>query len=110
MRTQNGTAHRELHLTQKEKDLLRLLESNPGRCFSRPYLLKTVWGYADEAKTRTVDVHVSRLRKKLRNKKNLAIHSIVGQGYVLQSGVKSSYGTAVSVPVGSDRSGSAAHA
>ena len=63
----NGTGHREVHLTQKEKDLLNVLESNPGQCLSRPYLLKTIWGYADETKTRTVDVHVSRLRKKLRD-------------------------------------------
>jgi DNA-binding response OmpR family regulator len=110
MSTHNGTGRREVHLTQKEQDLLDVLESNPGKCFSRPYLLKTVWGYADETKTRTVDVHVSRLRKKLRDKKNMAIHSIVGQGYVLQSGGKSSFGSSVSLPLENDLSGSAAHA
>ena len=51
-------------LTRKERDLLKLLENNPGRCYSRSYLLKTIWGYSDDARTRTVDVHVSRLRKK----------------------------------------------
>ena len=71
-------------LTQKEKELLRLLEANPGRCFSRPYLLKTIWGYSDNARTRTVDVHVSRLRKKLRQRHDILIHTVVRQGYVLQ--------------------------
>ena len=71
-------------LTQKEKELLRLLEDNPGRCFSRSYLLKTIWGYSDNVRTRTVDVHVSRLRKKLRERRDILIHTVVRQGYVLQ--------------------------
>ncbi len=71
-------------LTHKEKELLRLLEDNPGRCFSRSYLLKTIWGYSDNARTRTVDVHVSRLRKKLRQRQDILIHTVVRQGYVLQ--------------------------
>ena len=73
-----------LRLTRKEQQLLALLEGNPGRCFSRPYLLKTIWGYSDKTKTRTVDVHVSRLRKKLQGRRNLAIHTVVRQGYILQ--------------------------
>lgn len=73
-----------MQLTQKERELLNVLESSPGRCFSRPYLLKTIWGYAEETRTRTVDVHVSRLRKKLRGIRDVAIHSVVRQGYVLQ--------------------------
>ena len=71
-------------LTRKERELLRLLEDNPGRCFSRSYLLKTIWGYSDNARTRTVDVHVSRLRKKLRQRHDILIHTVVRQGYVLQ--------------------------
>jgi DNA-binding response OmpR family regulator len=74
----------DLRLTRKEQQLLALLEGNPGRCFSRPYLLKTIWGYSDKTKTRTVDVHVSRLRKKLEGHRNVAIHTVVRQGYVLQ--------------------------
>jgi DNA-binding response OmpR family regulator len=73
-----------LRLTRKEQQLLALLEGNPGRCFSRPYLLKTIWGYSDETKTRTVDVHVSRLRKKLQGHRKVAIHTVVRQGYVLE--------------------------
>lgn len=79
---QNGKE--SLQLTRKERQLLALLEGNPGRCFSRPYLLKTIWGYSDETKTRTVDVHVSRLRKKLKGRRNVAIHTVVRQGYVLE--------------------------
>ena len=71
-------------LTRKEQQLLALLEGSPGCCFSRSYLLKTIWGYSDKTKTRTVDVHVSRLRKKLQGRRNVAIHTVVRQGYVLQ--------------------------
>ncbi len=74
----------ELQFTRKEKELLDLLEGNPGRCFSRTYLLKTIWGYGDETRTRTLDVHVSRLRKKLRRRRGVTIHAVFGQGYVLQ--------------------------
>jgi DNA-binding response OmpR family regulator len=73
-----------LRLTRKEQQLLALLEGSPGRCFSRPFLLKTIWGYSDKTKTRTVDVHVSRLRKKLQGRRNVAIHTVVRQGYVLE--------------------------
>ena len=71
-------------LTLKESELLKLLEDNPGRCFSRAYLLKTIWGYNDNTRTRTVDVHVSRLRKKLEHRSDILIHTVVRQGYVLQ--------------------------
>lgn len=82
-----------LRLTRKEQQLLALLEGNPGRCFSRPYLLKTIWGYSDKTKTRTVDVHVSRLRKKLLGRRNVAIHTVVRQGYVLQQNGAETDGT-----------------
>jgi len=71
-------------LTLKESELLKLLENNPGRFFSRSYLLKTIWGYNDNTRTRTVDVHVSRLRKKLEHRRDILIHTVVRQGYVLQ--------------------------
>jgi DNA-binding response OmpR family regulator len=83
---QNGHSEIAPRLTRKENELLKLLEGNPGRCFSRPFLLKTIWGYSDKTKTRTVDVHVSRLRRKLHYRQDLAIHTVVGQGYVLQLG------------------------
>ena len=54
-----------LGLSPKEFDLLALLMSNPGRAFSRDYLLDRVWGYDYAGETRTVDVHVRWLRKKI---------------------------------------------
>ena len=89
-------------LTLKESELLKLLENNPGRCFSRSYLLKTIWGYNDNTRTRTVDVHVSRLRKKLEHRRDILIHTVVRQGYVLQlNGAGSrTHLDATAVPVG----------
>src|SRR5690554_2647572 len=54
-----------LELTLKEFDLLHLLVSHTGRAFSRDELLRDVWGYDYVGTTRTVDVHVQRLRQKL---------------------------------------------
>ncbi len=54
-----------LDLTPKEFNLLRLLVSQPGRVFSRKELCKRVWGYTFLGNSRTVDVHVNRLRQKL---------------------------------------------
>ena len=67
-------------LTRKEKELLNVLMQNPGRCISRETLLKNVWHYAEGARTRTVDVHVQRLRRKL-GREALAIKTIVRLGY-----------------------------
>lgn len=67
-------------LTRKERELLSILMQNPGRCISRETLLKTVWNYADGARTRTVDVHVQRLRRKL-GAQAAAIKTIVRLGY-----------------------------
>ena len=54
-----------MQLTAKEFDLLRLLAGNPGRVFSREYLLDRVWGSDYAGFDRTVDTHILRLRKKL---------------------------------------------
>ena len=56
---------REVTLTQKEFDLSVYLFQNPGKLLSRDHLLDKVWGIHAEVDTRTVDTHVSRLRKKL---------------------------------------------
>ena len=53
---------RPLDLTFKEFELLRFLASRAGRVFTRPALLREVWGYDFYGGTRTVDVHVRRLR------------------------------------------------
>ena len=55
----------ELELTPKEYELLLLLASHPGRAFSRDFLLRQLWGYDYDGFDRTVDTHITRLRKKL---------------------------------------------
>ena len=55
----------EFDLTPKEYELLLLLASHPGRAFSREFLLQHLWGYDYDGFDRTVDTHITRLRKKL---------------------------------------------
>ncbi|NLY74354.1 MAG: response regulator transcription factor [Firmicutes bacterium] len=55
----------EVELTPKEFDFLKLLLLNPGRAFTREFLLEHLWGYEYFGDTRTVDVHVRRLRQKI---------------------------------------------
>jgi DNA-binding response OmpR family regulator len=73
----------ELDLTPKEFDLLVLFSSNPGRAFSRDYLLERIWSNEYEVTDRTVDTHVQRLRKKLGDDAGL-IRTVWGIGYKLQ--------------------------
>lgn len=73
-----------VRLTTKEAQLLQFLAENPGRIFSRDSLLKIIWAYADGVTSRTVDVHIQRLRKKLKGNRVLKIHTIFGRGYVLE--------------------------
>lgn len=54
-----------IELTPKEFDLLQLLVAHPGRAFTREFLLEHLWGYEFFGDTRTVDVHVRRLRQKI---------------------------------------------
>lgn len=55
----------ELDLTPKEFELLQLFAAHPGRAFSREFLVERVWGYEYDGFDRTVDTHITRLRKKL---------------------------------------------
>ncbi len=54
------------HLTKKESELLVVLRQHEGNCLSRDFLLRTIWGYTGGVRTRTLDVHVQRLRRKVR--------------------------------------------
>jgi DNA-binding response OmpR family regulator len=67
-RRQVTLAGEPLHLTTKEFDLLAHLAAAPGRIFTRDQLLARIWGYDYEGDTRTVDVHLSWLRTKLRGR------------------------------------------
>jgi DNA-binding response OmpR family regulator len=82
--TQANILMAQIHFTTKEAQVLQLLADNPGRIFSRDSLLKTIWGYADGVMSRTADVHIQRLRKKLKGNLVLRIRTIVGRGYVLE--------------------------
>jgi DNA-binding response OmpR family regulator len=55
-----------VHVAQKEYELLLKLASDPDRVFTKHELLRDIWGYTVDARTRTLDSHASRLRKKLR--------------------------------------------
>ena len=72
---------RALDLTFKEFELLRFLAENPARVFSRAKLLQEVWGYDFYGGTRTVDVHVRRLRSKLGPEHEQLIETVRGVGY-----------------------------
>ncbi len=74
-------AGRPLDLTFKEFELLRFLASHPGRVYTRPALLREVWGYDFYGGTRTVDVHVRRLRAKIGPEHEHLIETVRGVGY-----------------------------
>ncbi|SDK81621.1 response regulator transcription factor [Natronincola ferrireducens] len=67
---------KEMDLTYKEFDLLRLLIENKGTAMSRERLLELVWGYEFEGNTRTVDMHIQRLRNKLGTDKIKTIYKV----------------------------------
>jgi DNA-binding response OmpR family regulator len=70
-----------IKLTRREFELLRCLVENRNRVLSRDRLLQRVWGYDREIETRSVDVHVGRLRSKLGPAVGAQIETVVGLGY-----------------------------
>ncbi|HET6627940.1 MAG TPA: response regulator transcription factor, partial [Nocardioidaceae bacterium] len=72
---------RTLDLTFKEFELLKYLAQHPGRVFTRDQLLQEVWGYDYFGGTRTVDVHVRRLRAKLGPEHETLIGTVRNVGY-----------------------------
>jgi len=74
----SGTA---LDLTYKEFELLKFLAMHPGRVFTRSHLVQEVWGYDYFGGTRTVDVHVRRLRAKLGAEHEAMIGTVRNVGY-----------------------------
>jgi DNA-binding response OmpR family regulator len=71
----------QLDLTYTEFELLKYLAQHPGRVFSRQQLLSDVWGYDYYGGTRTVDVHVRRLRAKLGPEYESMIGTVRNVGY-----------------------------
>ena len=76
---------RALDLTFKEFELLKYLAQHPGRVFSRAQLLKEIWGFDYFGGTRTVDVHVRRLRAKLGPEFESQIDTVRNVGYKFNS-------------------------
>ncbi len=72
---------RTLDLTYKEFELLKYLAQHPGRVFSRSQLLQEIWGYDYFGGTRTVDVHIRRLRSKLGPEFESIIDTVRNVGY-----------------------------
>ncbi len=76
---------RKVDLTYKEYELLKYLASNPNRVFSRESLLRSVWEYDYFGGTRTVDVHIRRLRSKIDDVSNHFIETQWNVGYRFRS-------------------------
>jgi two-component system alkaline phosphatase synthesis response regulator PhoP len=75
---------RRMILTRKEFELLSLLVQNAGEIIPRDALLLRIWGYSSQIRTRTLDVHIRRLRKKLGTYSEQYIETIFGIGYRFQ--------------------------
>ncbi|MDO8567840.1 MAG: response regulator transcription factor [Dehalococcoidales bacterium] len=76
---------RPVVLTFKEYELLKFLASNPDHVFTREALLNKVWGYDYYGGDRTVDVHITRLRTKIENSKQVTIETVRNIGYRLKT-------------------------
>lgn len=74
---------KEIEMSVKEFEVLRLLAENPGRVFSRDVLLEQIWGYEYMGETRTVDVHIRHIRKKIEEDDSNPkfIKTVRGYGY-----------------------------
>ncbi len=80
----NYTVHiagQPVDLTYKEYELLRFLATNPDRVFNRETLLNKVWGYDFYGGSRTVDVHIRRLRSKIEDRHHTFIETVRNVGY-----------------------------
>ncbi|MCQ2531098.1 MAG: response regulator transcription factor [Saccharofermentans sp.] len=74
----------EIYMPPKELELLFFLASNPNRVYTREQLLENVWGYDFYGESRTVDVHVKRIREKIENPEretNWSIKTVWSKGY-----------------------------
>jgi len=75
---------RPVELTFKEFELLRYLASRPGKVFTREVLLEQVWGYDYYGGSRTVDVHIRRIRSKIERERSAYIRTVRGVGYIFE--------------------------
>ena len=79
---------KEIYMPPKELELLFFLASNPNRVFTREQLLENVWGYDFYGESRTVDVHIKRIREKIENpdrEQNWSIKTVWSKGYKFET-------------------------
>lgn len=79
-------AGEEVELANKEYELLRMLSSDPTRVFTKAELLREIWGYETGSRTRTLDSHASRLRRKLDPERGRFVINCWGVGFRLVEG------------------------
>ena len=79
--TKNG---QEIELTLKEFQILKLLIENKGNVLTRTFLLDKIWGYDYYGETRTLDVHIRHLRKKICDNDSKLIETVRGVGYKIK--------------------------
>ena len=79
--TKNG---QEIELTLKEFQILKLLIENKGNVLTRTFLLDKIWGYDYYGETRTLDVHIRHLRKKVGDNDSKLIETVRGVGYKIK--------------------------
>jgi len=78
---------KKIILTQKEYDILLLLVKSPGKVFTRDELLNSIWGHDMIVTDRTIDVHITKLRKKITLNTKSYIHTSHGRGYYFEDAV-----------------------
>ncbi len=74
-----------IDMPPKELELLYFLASSPNQVFTREQLLDNIWGYEYLGDTRTVDVHVKRLREKIKDNENWRVATVWGIGYKFET-------------------------
>ena len=79
---------KELSMPPKEFELLHFLAMWPGRVFTRDQLLDGIWGYEFYGDSRTVDVHIKRIREKMSEEDDWGIKTVWGVGYKFEMGSK----------------------
>ena len=78
-------ANERIAMAPKELELVYFLASSPNRVFTREQLLDRIWGYEYVGDTRTVDVHIKRIREKLGDHEGWAVATIWGVGYKFET-------------------------
>ena len=77
-----------VEMPPKELELLYFLASHPNQVFTREQLLDRIWGYEYIGETRTVDVHIKRIREKINDHKEWALTTVWGIGYKFETYAK----------------------